>query len=200
MSLSTVFFLALLHQTLAAPQVTVTQWPPGPPLPSVCGVMNKSPACPTGYTCSPLVSRFCSDLGPSELCGSCSKVPTRTSTPVTSTIPTGAAASTTCPSGFTEDSSSYCRKTTTTVVSSVTPFSCPSGFTPDYRGMSYCRPTVRATSTSKRTVSTPTINCSSGSWADYRGLCRSSPVSVGPKITPTTLVEKRVITTAVDEE
>lgn len=213
MSLATFVFLSLLGQTLAAPQTLVTQWPPRPPV---------------------------------------------MSTPVTSTIPTGAAATTTCPQGFTEDANRYCRKTSTTVASSATPFSCPSGFTPDYRGMSYCRPTMRATSTwnnttSKptgycplgaytdyrgicrssatiRTVTTPLIDCSPGSYADYRGICRSStsvrtiyttiidcspgsyadyrgicrhgssPVSAGPQMTPTTLVEKRTITTVVDEE
>jgi hypothetical protein len=198
MYLYTIVFLALLCQTRAAPQTIVTQWPPKPPLPSFCGFINKTPACPIGYKCVPRVPRFCTDLGPSELCGSCMKVPTRTSTPVTSTITTQAAATTTCPSGFTPDYRNYCRKTTT-IISSATPFSCPSGFTPDYRGMSYCRPTIRPTSATN-TPSTPFITCSVGSYADYRGICRASPTSNGYGNTPTTLVEKRTTTTTVDEE
>lgn len=179
MSLPVVLLLALLQQTLAAPQVIVSQWPPEPPLPSICGVLNEEPACPYGYKCQPFVTRDCDELDDDELCGYCSKIapkttytPTPTLTPTLTTTPTlaGSPTSSVCPSGFTPDYRNYCRPISTTTTSK-TPFSCPSGFIPDYRGYSYCRPTYQATPTAQ--VSSSLNPCPTGMTPDYRGVCHT---------------------------
>ncbi|KAF1999531.1 hypothetical protein P154DRAFT_576982 [Amniculicola lignicola CBS 123094] len=181
MSVTTLFLFALLREVVAAPQVTVSPYPPvsTPVLPSICGVLSNVPACPTGYKCQPYVTRYCAELEPDELCGYCTTV-----------SPPSPPRSTTCPSGYTADYRNFCRPVTTTKTSSTSTFTCPAGYTPDYRGASYCRllPTCASGmsqdyrglchSTTRSTTST----CAAGMTTDYRGLCRSP----SPTPTPTT--------------
>ncbi|KAF2800892.1 hypothetical protein K505DRAFT_93995 [Melanomma pulvis-pyrius CBS 109.77] len=182
-----IVLLPLLTRTFAAPQIqiTVTGWPPSPPVPTICGVLDDEPACPYGYTCQPYASRYCPELDPDEVCGYCSQTTKKTSTLTPTPTPTltpSSSASALCPEGFTPDYRHICRKTTaaTPTTTSSSSFTCSSGFTPDYRGYSYCRPTFRITTT-------PGISCSSGWATDYRGTCvhatTSSLTTTGKKIT-----------------
>ncbi|KAF2469914.1 uncharacterized protein BDR25DRAFT_40685 [Lindgomyces ingoldianus] len=217
MFLQFVVGLSVLGWSLAAPPLTTIT--PSPPLPSICGVLSYEPACPTGYACQP-IARFCTQLEPDELCGTCSPISTTTTA--------------TCPSGYTRDYRYGCRPTTT-ATSSKSTLTCPPGYTADYRGYSYCRATVPATalpetrttpcaqgmtpdyrgfcrSTTPTPTSTihtcspgwttdyrglckptptPTDDCVSGSYQDYRGMCRSFTHTFTPSVTP---IEKRQVT------
>lgn len=175
--LSTVIPLTLItiaRLATAIPQSRVSAWPADPPLPSICGVLGDSPACPYGWKCQPHVTKDCAELGPDELCGFCSKIASKTSATPSTKRPLSTSSTTAyCPSGYTPDYRHICRTTSTPKLSSSSTLSCPPDHTINYRGAPDCRRTYTSTPTSS---SKSTISCSSGYSADYRGApyCRAT--------------------------
>ncbi|KAF2704637.1 hypothetical protein K504DRAFT_494877 [Pleomassaria siparia CBS 279.74] len=196
MASPTVFFsfLWLLCLTLAAPQVTVTVWPPGPSLPTVCDVSSDNFPCPYGYICSPQVTRYCPELEAGETCGYCSSIappPSTTPTPQPQTTSTATATATATTKYCHDGSIDYrhmCHTTTSIIKisTSTTTVRCPDGFTHDYRFACRTATTVKVSTSTFSSSSgggliipsftpTPTAICSPGSTTDYRGRCWATP-------------------------